>query len=233
VATLVLWAVVLGMAAAMLVIFRYVRTPRTGLLVDVQDLTGTDRDNGSRMLSSEIAQLLSPSQDTGSDELIFESTTDLEGRGSASIRPLAELPGLDAILAATANVAIGPIQFTPAGLLTLLRTLVKPRYETTMTGALMTQGTRTVIRVQLAEANGAILPGADLQFAQEGAEARKTILQKVAAATIILRSNGRGLTSSAPSLQCVLEGISRLQGVPDREKSEEKLRITATAFQTA
>ena len=231
--TVLLWIVVLAIAAGVGILARHIVPARNGLLVDVYDLSSSDRDNASRMLSSEISQVLSGSADSDlNDELILESMAEGDGSGSAAIRPMVQLPGLDSMLSPTANVAIGPLQFTPAALLALLRNLAQPRYQRTLTGALFTQNTRTVIMVQLMEKGGATVRDGSWQIGLDGPDARQILIRRIAARTIVAQANDRSVTTNPRSLESVLEGITRLNassGIP----GEDVLRATAQCFQTA
>lgn len=231
IATVILWIAVFAAAALIVVLARYLVPARQGLLIDLRDLSAADRDSGSRMLCSEIAQLLTSSPDSNlNDELILESGAD--GGGSAAIRPMVQLPGLDSVLSPSANVSIGPLQFTPAAVLALLRNVAQPRYERSVTGALFTQNGRTVIMAQAVEKNGRKVAEGSWQIGVDGADARQTVLRRIAARVIVLQAKGKGVTANARSLENVLEGMGRLSGLTG-VPSEDALRSAAQCFQTA
>jgi tetratricopeptide (TPR) repeat protein len=232
-ATVLMWVFILGIAVAFALMAQSARAARPGLLVDVQDLTGSDKDNGSRMLSAELAKLISPDPQGTHSDIVFESMTDLEGGTTASIKPMVSLPGLDSLLNTTANVAIGPLQFTPASILALLSRMKEPDFERTVSGAMFQQGTRTAMTLQVVPKDGPPLENASWQLAADGADARQTVLRRAAARLIVFYAHGEGITLDPNSLEWLLKGFDLVRSASTGPPTEQNQRDAVLCFQSA
>ena len=226
--TILFWIAVL-----LLVLFIRSRLPtRDGLLITMEDLSATDRPNASAQLSLELQQLLSPSSSAGG-EMLFESMTDFEGGGLAAIKPIIQMPGLDPSTLATTAVTLGPLQVTPAGLLALGRSLAARRYKQVLSGTLFQQGPHTVLNAQILSPHSASLTPIVWQATDDGADARRTVLRRIAARVAIALPDGTGVTQVPQSLECTLDGIDRLRSSNSSAGSAEALSAARIAFQGA
>jgi tetratricopeptide (TPR) repeat protein len=229
--TLAGWIVILAATAGLIVTGRLFIPAKYDLLIDLQDLAATDRDNGSHLLSAEVQQILFP-PGAGGDELMFESMTDFSGGSSASIKPMAQMPGLDSMLS-TVPLAVGPLQFTPAAVWGLLRSVFQPRHSNTLAGALFVQGTRTALNVRLLTKTGAVRQNAWWLLSADGADSRRAVLRQLAARVAIEISNGRSISDNPQSLEATLQGMDLLRASPTAAPSQATQRAAATAFQNA
>ena len=225
------WIVVLALIVGIVGAARFLIPAKYDLLIDLQDLSASDRDNGSHLLSAEVQQILFPPAARG-DELIFESMRDFGGGSSASIKPMAQMPGLDALLS-TAPVTVGPLQFTPASVLALLRGLFQPRHRFTVAGALFMQGSRTAVSARLLTRTGAARRGASWLLSADGTDGRRTVLRQIAARVTIEMANGRSVSADPQSVEYTLAGTDLLRSSPTAAPSQATLRAAAEAFQNA
>jgi tetratricopeptide (TPR) repeat protein len=232
-ATIIVWIVVLLLALGLAAWGRSLLPAREGLLIDIQDLSATDRDNGSRMLSAELARILTPDPQASNADMILESMTDFEGGSSASIKPMVQLPGLDSMLNTTANVSIGPLQFTPATVLAVLRRFTEPGYQRTASGTLLQKDTHAGMMLQVKAAHGEPLANASWQFVEDGADARQTLLRRAAARLFLLHADGKSVTSDPNSLEWVLKGFDLLRFASGGPPNQQKQRDAAACFQNA
>ena len=232
-ATIIVWIIVLVAALGAGAWIRSLLPPREGLLIDIQDLSATDRDNGSRLLSAELARLLTPDPQASSGDFILESMTDFEGGSSASIKPMAQLPGLDSMLSTTADVSIGPLRFTPAAILALLRKFTEPGYRRTASGSLLQQNTRAALMLQVTEAGGEQVSDASWQFVEDSADSRQTVLRRAAARLFLMHADGKSVTIDPRSLEWVLKGFDLIRAASSAAPSWQNQRDAAICFQNA
>ena len=226
--TILFWIAVL-----LLVLFIRSSLPaRDGLLITLDDLSATDRTSASAQLSQELQQLLSPSP-SGGGEMLFESMTDFEGGGLAAIKPIIQMPGLDPSMLATAAVTLGPFQVTPAGLLALGRSLTAPRYKRVLSGTLFQQAPRTILTAQILSRSGAPFTPTVWQATDDSADARRSVLRRIAARVAIALADGNCVTQVPQSLECTLDGIDRLRSSGASAGSADALNGARTAFQAA
>jgi len=227
-----MWVVLFLVVAGIAIAARREADPQSGMLVDLVDLSASDRDSGSRTLSAEVTKILSPDAQNSSD-LIFESMTDFAGGSSASIKPLVELPGLDAMLSTTANVAIGPLQFTPAAVLGLLRSVMQRPYEKTLKGSLFQQGTRVAMSLQVVDSEGKAVEGASWQVEEDATDARQTVLRRAAARVLMLHAGEHMVTSDPSCLEYMFRGFDLLRAAAGGPPNLQGQRDAAASFQTA
>jgi tetratricopeptide (TPR) repeat protein len=229
--TLAGWIAILAAAAGLIVTGRLLIPAKYDLQIDLQDLAGTDRDNGSHLLSAEVQEILFP-RGSGGDELMFESMTDFGGGSSASIKPVAHIPGLDSLLS-TVPVVVGPLQFTPAALWGLLLSVFQPRHSRTLAGALFVQGTRTAVNARLLTKTGAIHQNAWWLLSADGADSRRAVLRQITARVTIEISDGRSISNHPQSLEATMLGMDLLRASPTAAPSQATQHAAATAFQNA
>jgi tetratricopeptide (TPR) repeat protein len=232
-ATIIVWIVILLLAVGLAAWLRSKFPAREGLLIDIQDLSATDKDNGSRMLSAELARILTPDPQASNADMILESMTDFEGGSSASIKPMVQLPGLDSMLNTTANVSIGPLQFTPATVLAVLRRFTDPGYERTASGTLLQKDTHAAMMLQVTVAHGEPLENSSWQFVEDAVDARQTLLRRAAARLFLLHADGKSVTSDPNSLEWVLKGFDLLRFASSGPPNQQKQRDAAACFQNA
>ncbi|MGA2417466.1 MAG: tetratricopeptide repeat protein [Candidatus Sulfotelmatobacter sp.] len=226
--TILFWIVVLFVV----LFIRYLLPAGNALLINLQDVSATDRDNASALLSREFQYLLSPPQ-SGGGEMIFESMTDFEGGSLASIKPMVQMPGLDPSMLATNAVTLGPLQVTPASLLAFGRSLRAPRYKQILSGTLLQQSPRTVLTAQILSKHGSSSGNTGWHAVDDSPDARRTVLRRIAAGVAIALADGTGVTQVPQSLECTLEGIDRLKASGAVTPSVDALKAARNAFQSA